>query len=139
MRKIFIFGNGNLSFEDFLQHYVPVLEQTCDDPDTEYLLCEFRGVDILALEWLKCKTPRVTLFHMNNRPRYLPDQFRTHVNEWTIKGGYQSNLERDLAALHACTHFLGIDFNTDKFRKSGTQKNIETCLKLKKTRLLALQ
>lgn len=86
----------------------------------------------MALEFLKTASAHVTLYHVGDRPRYLPDKFRTHVGEWQLVGGYKSDLERDHAAIDACTHFLAVDFNSDAQRKSGTQKNIDRCLVLGK-------
>lgn len=135
MQKIFVFGNGNLSFQDFLYYYVPVLEKYYAQDNTSFLIGDFRGTDVLTLEWLKCQTPHVTMFHLFDRPRYTSDKFKTFVSDWTVKGGFLDNTKRDLAMCNECTHFLGFDFNTDSYRKSGTQKNIEHCLKLNKTRL----
>lgn len=131
--KIFVGGNGNLSFEDFCLYYVTALNNIFNiNPDASFLVCEFRGVDILTLEYLKCKTPNVSVYHMGKYSRYTPDQFKTHVSEWEFIGGYRSNWERDQAVIKDCTYFLAYDFNTDYKRKSGTQKNIEECRRLGK-------
>ena len=131
--KVFIGGNGNLSFEDFCHYYVSALDKVFNiNPYATFLVCEFRGVDVLALEYLKCKTPNVSVYHMGNYSRYTPDQFRTYVRKWEFIGGYRSNLERDQAVIRDCTHFLAYDFNTDDRRKSGTQQNIEACRRLGK-------
>ncbi len=136
MKSIYIFGNGNTSFEDFQDHYASHLASLHQDPTCRFLVCDFRGVDTLTLEYLKNKTPRVSVFHVGDRPRYLPDNFRTFVPEWELTGGFPSDNARDKAAITACTHFLAIDFNSDQNRKSGTQKNIELCLKLGKIPLI---
>jgi hypothetical protein len=133
---IHIFGNGNLSFADFLRLYEAPLRPLIALPDTRFLVGDFRGVDTLAMELLKCETENVSVYHVGDRPRYLPDPFRTKVAKWQLLGGFKSDGERDGAAMHACTHFLAIDFNTDEARKSGTKKNIEKCLKLNKIGLL---
>lgn len=131
--KVFIGGNGNLSFEDFCHYYASVLDKTVEDnPNARFLVCDFRGVDVLAMEYLKCRTPNVTVYHMGSRPRYTPDQFRTYVSEWEFMDGYRNNWERDQATLKNCTHYLAYDFNSDHNRKSGTQKNIEVCQRMRK-------
>lgn len=136
---IYIFGNGNLSFNDFLKYYVLPAEiyvgcVNCQD-NVEFILCDFRGVDTLMMEFLKTRTPHVTIYYSENTPRYLPDKFRTKVGEWKSMGGFDSDRSRDDAAIEACTHFLAHDFNSDSKRKSGTQRNIEKCLELGKTRI----
>ncbi len=138
IKKIFIFGNGNISFDDFLHFYVhPIKVVTSSSfDDSEFLLCDFRGTDILAIELLKNISPKVTIFHMNTISRYFPDSYKTKASSWKIKGGYLSDLERDTAAINECTHFLAKDFNSDDKRKSGTQKNIKLCLSLGKIPLL---
>lgn len=136
MKTIFIFGNGNLSFEDFSKYYLPILEQYEQEADNHFILGDFRGVDTLAMEWLKCKSSNVSIYHLGNRPSYRPDLFKTCVSDWAFKGFFSSNLERDLAMVKDCTHFLGFDFNTDRNRVSGTYKSIQSCLKQKKIRLM---
>ena len=131
--KVFIGGNGNLSFEDFCHYYATALNKLLEkNSDAHFLVCDFRGVDVLAMEYLKCRTSNVMVHHMGSRARYVPDQFRTYVNEWKFIGGYSNNWERDQATLKDCTHYLAYDFNSDQSRKSGTQKNIEVCQRMGK-------
>ncbi|MFD1001101.1 hypothetical protein ACFQ21_17370 [Ohtaekwangia kribbensis] len=129
---IYIFGNGNTSFSDFRKYYETPLLQVVNNPGVHFLVGEFRGVDTLALEFLKTLTPHVTLYHVGERPRYLPDRFKTHVAEWKVIGNFKTDQERDCAAIDRCTHYLAIDFNSDEKRKSGTLKNIELCNELGK-------
>jgi len=127
--KIYVFGNGNISFDDFRQHYEqPITKILKDQPGVTFLVCEFRGTDVLTLEFLKSKTANVEVFHVGERPRYFPDKFKTESGSWKINGGYKNDEERDHAALNQCTHFIAKDFNSDEKRKSGTKKNIEHCL-----------
>jgi hypothetical protein len=133
--NIYIFGNGNTNFADFKQHYEAVINLYLDQTDVSFSVCDFRGVDTLAMELLKCATPNVHIYHIGDKPRYLPDQYRTKVSNWTIVGGFENDAERDAAAIANCTHFIATDFNSDAKRKSGTQKNIELCEVLGKIRL----
>ncbi|NIG56722.1 hypothetical protein [Chitinophaga sp. Cy-1792] len=125
--KVFICGNGNLSFPDYIKYYQGYISKLLQAGNPHFILGDFRGVDTLTMEMLKCATPNVTLLHMGKFPRYMPDKFRTMADQWEIIGGFQSNYDRDMAAIDLCTHFLAIDFNTDHKRKSGTLINIETC------------
>lgn len=132
--KIYIFGNGNISFSNFKTHYEQVINVYLDNDEVTFLVCDFRGVDTLAMELLKYNS-NVMLFHIGEKPRYLPDKFKTKVNTWKILGGFETDEQRDLEIIQQCTHFIVIDFNSDDKRKSGTQKNIENCEKLGKIRL----
>ena len=87
------------------------------------------------MEWLKCKSSNVSIYHLGHHPRYSPDLFKTCVSDWTFNGFFSTNLERDLAMVKDCTHFVGFDFNTDRNRVSGTYKSIQSCLKQKKIKL----
>ena len=133
--KIYIFGNGNISFSDFKRLYEKPLLHYCSLDNVEFLLCDFRGVDTLTMEVLKTETSNVTVFHLGEKPRYLPDKFKTKVNDWRIVGGFVSDEQRDGECINACTHFLAVDFNSDNKRKSGTQKNIERCKELGKIKI----
>jgi len=138
--NIFVFGNGNISFEDFLTHYqMPLAQVLQNHEEASFLVCDFRGVDTLVLEFLKTKTERVQLCHIGERPRYLPDAFKTKVGQWQLKGGFDSDKARDQYAIENCTHFLAVDFNSDEKRKSGTLKNMEQCVALGKEPLTPLK
>jgi hypothetical protein len=137
MKKIYLFGNGNTSWAQFQTIYVPAIESLLAEGEAYFMVCDFRGVDTLAMEFLKTQTPHVTVLHVGERARYLPDAFRTEVGQWQIVGGYASDAARDQAAIAQCSHFLAIDYNSDEKRKSGTQKNIERCLALGKLPILA--
>jgi hypothetical protein len=133
---IYIFGNGNTSFSDFRTHYETPLLQVVNNPEVHFLIGDFRGVDTLALEFLKTLTPNVTVYHVGEKPRYSPDRFKTRVSEWKLIGNFKSDQERDRAAIDRCTHYLAVDFNSDEKRKSGTFKNIELCNELGKLNLV---
>ncbi len=135
-RHLYVFGNGNLSFAEFLRVYAAPLETlNPSDRDLHFIVCDFRGVDTLAMEFLKCITGRVSVYHIGERPRYLPDKYRTRVSQWQLRGGYATDGERDAAAIAACTHFLACDANSSATRRSGTSANIDRCIELGKVRV----
>lgn len=134
MKKIYVFGNGNLSWEDFHRLYMEPLN-TIDISECEFLTGDFRGVDVMMMEFLKNKTAQVTILHVGKKPRYFADTFNTKAASWKKIGGFGSDTERDQQAISMCTHFLAVDFNSDEKRISGTRKNIEKCLALQKIRL----
>lgn len=134
--RLYVFGNGNLGFDAFLQHYVPVLE-TALAADAAFIVCDFRGADVLTLEWLKTRTGEVEVLHVGERPRYLPDRYRTRVSAWTLSGGFASDEARDTAALERCSHVLARDFNSKPERTSGTARLLEQAATLGRVRLSA--
>lgn len=121
---LYVFGNGNLGFDVFTQRYVPALESALE-AHSGFIVCDFRGTDTLTMEWLKTRTENVEVLHVGERPRYLPDKYRTRVSAWTVSGGFSSDAERDEAALQRSTHVLAVDFNSDARRRSGTAKMLE--------------
>ncbi len=133
--NIYVFGNGNISFEDFKFHYEQVMNRYLADENVTFLLCDFRGTDTLAMELLKCISSNVSVYHIGEKPRYLPDKFKTKVGSWKLIGGFENDSQRDMEVINECTHFIAVDFNSDEKRTSGTQKNIELCEKLGKIRL----
>jgi hypothetical protein len=132
---VYVFGNGNLSFADFLTHYHGPLTGLPFAEGARVLVGDFRGVDTLAMECLKCLTPNVCVYHVGARPRYFPDKFRTEAGRWRLAGNFADDAARDAAAIEACSHFLAYDFNSDANRRSGTSRAIERCLELGKHRL----
>lgn len=133
--KIYIFGNGNIKFDDFEQSYLRPIKRLIKTDNVTFIVCDFRGVDTLVMEYLKSESQNVSVIHIGEKPRYLPDKYRTKVSQWKIIGGFENDKSRDEYAINTCTHFLAVDFNSDGKRKSGTQKNIELCLSLNKTKI----
>jgi hypothetical protein len=74
----------------------------------------------------------VTLLHIGDKPRYIPDKYKTKVNDWTVIGNFKSDIERDEYAIEHCTHYLAYDFNSDVNRISSTLKNISKLNELNK-------
>lgn len=135
---VYIFGNGNLSFEHFTTFYVPKLSELSIKKNIHFIICDFRGADTLSLEFLKNKTSNVSIYHIDHSPRYVPDKYKTKVSQWNIISGFTSDFERDNAAIEKCTHFLAKDFNTSKDQISSTQSNIIKCLSKGKIDLLLI-
>lgn len=134
MRKIYVFGNGNISWDRFHNIYIEPLK-SLDLSECEFLIGDFTGTDTLMMEFLKDKTSDVTILHIGENPRYFVNTFNTKAKNWKRKGGFKSDKERDEHAISECTHFLAVDFNSDDKRKSGTQMNIEKCFSLGKSRI----
>ena len=133
--KVYIFGNGNIKFDDFEKFYLKSIKEITSKNNVEFIVCDFRGVDTLTMEYLKSTSKNVTIVHIGEKPRYLPDRFKTKVNQWKIKGNFEDDKTRDNFAINTCTHFIAKDFNSDINRKSGTQRNIELCKSLGKIQI----
>lgn len=132
-RVVFVCGNGHILFRDFADTYGRVLLECTINGDT-ILVGDYVGVDTLTMEWLKLY-PNVQLYHMYDKPRYIPSRYMTRVSLWQVRGGYETDALRDMAMIDKCTHYLAYDICIDKNRKSGTLKNIELCKKLGKVKL----
>ena len=135
--KVYIFGNGNIKFSDFESFYLKPIKKIIREDAVEFIVCDFRGLDTLIMEYLKTQTQNVSVIHIGEKPRYLPDKYRTKVSQWKIIGGFKDDQSRDHYAIHNCTHFIATDFNSNEKRISGTQKNIELCHSLGKTQINA--
>jgi hypothetical protein len=70
---LYVFGNGNLSFAEFLTYYHEPLGRLEHGSGLHFIVCDFRGVDTMVTEYLTCATPNVCVYHVGERPRYLPD------------------------------------------------------------------
>lgn len=134
MKKIYVFGNGNLSWESFNEFYIEPLKKV-NLSECEFIIGDFNGTDTLMMEFLKNKSENVTIIHMGEKARYFVNTFKTKAQNWKRIGGFTSDLERDTFGIVNCTHFLAIDFNSDEKRKSGTLKNIENCQNLNKIKI----
>ncbi|SHL30417.1 hypothetical protein [Chryseobacterium polytrichastri] len=55
MKKIYVFGNGNLSWKKFNQFYIEPLKDF-DLSECEFMMGDFCGVDTLMMEYLKDKS-----------------------------------------------------------------------------------
>ncbi len=125
--KVYVFGNGNIKYSDFEKLYLKPISRLVEANEVEFMVCDFRGVDTLVMEFLKSETPKVSVLHMGEKPRYLPDKYRTKVSQWKLIGNFTDDKSRDDYAINNCTHFIATDFNSNEKRKSGTQRNIELC------------
>ena len=133
--EVYIFGNGNINFSDFEEYYVKPMNRILAESNPSFILGDFRGADTLAMEYLKSRARLVTILHIGTKPRYLPDKYKTKVSQWEIIGDFVDDQARDEFAMKRCSHFIAVDFNTNEKRISGTQRNIEQCLRLDKLRI----
>lgn len=115
MSKIyFVSGHLDLTEEEFKEHYVPQLNAALSKGDS-FILCDAKGADAKAHDYLTGKTKQVTVFHMLKEPRYQ--------TVFPTKGGFTSDKERDCHATQHSTH--DIAWVRKGREKSGTAKNIK--------------
>lgn len=126
-RTVYVFGNGRLEFDDFIQLYAPTMRAAIS-PETTWILGDHCGVDTLAMEFLKTRSERVTVLHVGERPRYLPDRHDTLARAWTLLGGFADDHARDEAAVDRCTHYLAVDRFATPLRPTGTASLIARCV-----------
>lgn len=116
--RYFISGHGWLTQEQFNEYYVPLLERILNgDPDPWFVVGDFKGVDIMAQQYLLDKGLRdkVIVFHMFDRPRNLASPDMNTI------GGFKSDDARD-AAMTANSDF---DVAYTFRENSGTGRNIK--------------
>lgn len=133
--KVYVFGNGNTSFEDFTRNYAKALSRAFflgKVRPVSFIVGDFKGVDTLTMEYLKTLTENVSVYHMGVTPRYYPTTYGTKVAQWKKVGGFVTDRHRDTAAIEACTHYIAYDINSTLTRISGTKWNIDRCNELKK-------
>jgi hypothetical protein len=122
MKTYFISGHGNTTFEEWELHYKPLIDKALSN-DSCFILGEFRGVDIISMEYLKNKTPKVTITHCFENPRYKVDAIDLPSKFWTYIGNFQSDLERDTFMTENSDE--DIAWIREGREKSGTAKNIK--------------
>lgn len=113
----FISGHREISQEEFNKFYVPVLNEVIDnDPDAQFVVGDYQGVDTMAQNWLNEIPDKVTVYHMFESPRVKKNpNFKT-------KGGFKTDEERDAAMTKDSD--LDIAFLKPGKRNSGTAQNL---------------
>lgn len=93
-KTVFISGHGNLTFEEWLEHYKPLIDK-CLLLNYHFILGDFRGTDVLSIEYLKNKTSNVTICHCFKKARYNVDIINLQSANWKYVGGFKTDEERD--------------------------------------------
>jgi hypothetical protein len=112
----FISGHGNVTDDEFREHYEPKILAALDGPDSHFVIGDFRGADTKAQELLyRWACRRVTVYHMFTDPR-------VNTGDWPTQGGFQTDGERDKAMTLASDE--DIAWMRDPDRSSGTKDNL---------------
>lgn len=86
----FISGHRNITMEEFNKFYVNKIITALEDPNTEFVVGDYDGVDTIAQQYLVGKTDKVTVYHMGDEPM-------NNVGNYKRVPGYTGDIERDSA------------------------------------------
>lgn len=115
MSKIyFISGHLDLTEEEFSKYYIALIHNGLDE-DASFVIGDAKGTDLLAQNYLKGKSLKVTVYHMFAYPR-------NNVG-FNTKGGFASDEARDKQMTNDSTH--DIAWVRPGREKSGTSKNLK--------------
>lgn len=125
--KYFVSGHRDLSYDDFVKHYIPIINKVIDtDTNAKFVVGDCDGVDKFAMDYIlnACDYP-LTIFHMFNTPRNVPEGMGTvpDAEEVYFVGGFKSDEERDSAMTKASD--FDIAFVKDNRWNSRTMQNIK--------------
>lgn len=137
----FVSGHMDLSFEDFMKYYTPVLLDIFSyDAYPIFVVGDCKGVDKFSMDYIynNMRCGELHIYHMFDSPRNKPER---HIEEgynlideydWVDRGdsveiqfigGFQSDEERDSAMTQNSD--CDIAFIKDNRWNSGTAKNIK--------------
>ncbi|MGI9581363.1 hypothetical protein ACR1PO_09135 [Chryseobacterium sp. RRHN12] len=90
MKKIYVFGNGNISWDNFHRFYIEPIKE-CNLSECEFLIGDFTGTDTLMMEFLKDKTSNVTILSYRRETKifckYIQLPGGKLENNWRISNG----------------------------------------------------
>jgi len=112
----FISGHLDLTAYEFVQHYIPLIDQALKEKDASFVVGDYRGGDNMAQLYLTGRTNNVTVYHMFKSPRHNAGNFKT-------KGGFKSDTERDSQMTRDST--IDIAWIRPGKEKSGTARNLK--------------
>ena len=119
-RCAFISGHGDVTYDEFKEHYIPQIESVSEDGVEEFVVGDFKGADLMAQEYLHYLSEmiptKVTIYHMFEKPRHNPHNFPT-------VGGFADDESRDAAMTAAST--VDIGWIRPGKKNSGTEKNLK--------------
>lgn len=96
----FISGHTDLSYEEFEEHYVPILCKIfSEDRNPEFVMGDFEGVDKYAMNYIFYKEQcPITIYHTGKFPKNVPEAMTDPEIELVyFKGGYATPEDADKA------------------------------------------
>lgn len=118
MRTFFVSGHRNLTEEEFQKFYENRIFDALNVKDVRFVVGDCKGADIMAQQFLKSMgaTGLTTVYHMFETPM-------NYTGNHTLKGGYQSDVDRDFAMTLASDE--DIAWVRKGMERSGTQQNLD--------------
>ena len=113
--KYFISGHRNITDDEFMYHYSQKILEALRDPNAEFVVGDYDGVDTIAQHFLIGKTTKLTVYHMHKRPM-------NNVGDWETMGGYNSDIHRDSVMTAASD--VDIAWIRHWGLNSGTEQNV---------------
>lgn len=121
MTTVFISGHGDLSLEEFEQHYAPAIDKAITE-GCSFVVGDYRGADTFA---------QIYLFRMANEGHLSMDKVRVYHagkfprNNYGFKtmGGYPNQTQKDAAMTRASDR--DIAWVRKGRENSGTGRNLE--------------
>jgi len=123
MSCFFISGHGDLTLEEFEEHYHPMIEKALSE-DGWFVIGDYKGADTMANKFLsdylffnKSMFPytEVIVYHVGDKPRNNPGRFETFP-------GFSSDEERDATMTRHSS--VDIAWVRPGRENSGTARNI---------------
>lgn len=120
LHTYFISGHRKITESQFEIYKTRLIEVCNNDPEAKFVVGDYYGVDIMAqnflIDSLGISPDRITVYHMYEVPRNV------HPLITKLKGGFESDSERDTAMTNASTY--DIAYVSDNKVMSGTAENI---------------
>lgn len=116
MKVAFVSGHGDVTPEEFEEHYLPRLQKALD-AGHRFVVGDYHGVDQMAQWWLHRRCADVTVFHMFKLPRYFAGA------PFRMVGGFPNDGARDAAMTGASDY--DIAWIRPGKEGSGTAANVE--------------
>lgn len=111
----FISGHRNVTEDEFIKHYEPILWEKVNEPDVKFVVGDCQGVDDMAQKFLKAMNINdVTVYHMFDSP--------SHNVGFKLAGGFVSDVDRDFAMTKASD--TDIAWVRPGSERSGTAQNL---------------
>ena len=132
-RIYFISGHLDLTPIEFIHHYVKRIDAAVAEK-AEFIVCDARGCDLMAQQYLAGLGCRATIFHMLKEPRNNVHPVKQSLMESILHdggwrgppfatwGGFKSDEDRDAACTESSTH--DIAWVRPGRENSGTARNL---------------
>ena len=124
MPVTFISGHCNITQSEFTEHYRDTIQEASKDPNTQFVVGDCKGVDIMAQQLLLSLVgpDRISVYHLDRKPMYLADK------RIRLIGGFRHHEFKDAAMTFASDTDMAwvrpIEDCQRYVRLSGTARNL---------------